>query len=313
MNYLDIKNGDINKNIYLLSGDDYLINETKNIIAQRLGVNKINITEFNDENFDEVDVINACNQFSFFNEKRIIYIYNVEKELNATQKQQFLNYENKPNLDCVLLINNNNAVFGFLKSAEIVECKPSEISINCFIENEFKIYGKKIDMVANKKLAGLCLNNMNRLKTEIKKICDYLNDCDIVTERIVEDLVVQDLELKVFDLTIALSNKNIQKSQELLFNMLNSGEPPIRILGLISGHFRRMFFAKINKGTAGELAKHLNCKEYAIIKAKSQADKFTAKQLKDIQNLILETDYNIKNGVFSQENALYYIIYKICN
>ena len=133
----------------------------------------------------------------------------------------------------------------------------------------------------------------------------------IVTSQIIDNLVSKDTELKVFDLTIALSAKNIQKAQQILYDMLQAGEPPIKILGLIAGHFRRMFFAKINKGTGAELAKALGCKEYAITKAKQQAEKFTAKQLKDIQNLILEVDYSIKSGAMTQENALYYLIFKI--
>ena len=57
----------------------------------------------------------------------------------------------------------------------------------------------------------------------------------------------------------------------------------------------------------------LGCKEFAITKAKEQGAKYSAKQLKDIQELILETDYNIKSGIMSQENALYYLIFAIVN
>ena len=93
--------------------------------------------------------------------------------------------------------------------------------------------------------------------------------------------------------------------------MLKAGEQPIKILGLISSHFRRVFFAKINKQSPQELASLLGCKEYAVVKAKQESANFSAKQLKDIQNLLLEVDYNIKSGLMAQENALYYLIMKI--
>ena len=212
-----------------------------------------------------------------------------------------------PNKDCVLLLENNNGFFDFIKTAEKIECVPSENYIYEFIKNEFEKNGKTISIFDIKKLSTYCLNNLNRINVEIKKICDYMCEEEVVTNEVIEELVSKDTELKVFDLTVALSNKDKEKSHQMLYDMLRADEPPIRILGLIANHFRRMFFAKINKGTNAELAKLLNCKEFAVSKAKQQAEKFTAKQLKEIENLILEIDYAIKSGEMTQENALRYI------
>ncbi|MBO7526839.1 MAG: TraM recognition domain-containing protein, partial [Clostridia bacterium] len=121
-------------------------------------------------------------------------------------------------------------------------------------------------------------------------------------------------EIKVFDLVDALSKRDIKKAHQILYGMQRQNEPIIKTLGLIAGHFRRLFFSKINKNkTNAELATQLGCKEYAISKAKQQAELFTASQLKNIENLILETDYNIKSGNMAQENGLYYLIFSIVN
>ena len=228
-------------------------------------------------------------------------------------KSLFLNYEKSVNVNCVLIILDNDKVFDFLKSAEVITCTPSDSYIDDFIKNEFKQKGKQIDFEIINKIKTNCLNNLNRIEIEIKKICDYLADNNVVAEEDVDLLVSKDTELKVFDLTVALSAKNIKKAQQVLYDMLKASEPPIKILALISNHFRRMFFAKINKGSSLELSKQLGCKEYAITKAKEQAVNFTAKQLKDIEGLLLEVDYSIKSGDMSQENALYYLIFKIVN
>ena len=108
-----------------------------------------------------------------------------------------------------------------------------------------------------------------------------------------------------------LGLKNINQALKVLNDMLLSGEAPIKILSLITGMFRRMMFAKINKSSLADLAKILGVKEYAMVKAKQYAEKFTAGQLKNIMNLLLEADYNIKSGQMTQENVLVYLVCKI--
>ena len=79
MNYQDIENSSIDKNVYLLKGDAFLCQDAKNKIIQKLNISKINISVFTDENYDTNNMINACNQFSFFNEKRAVVVQDLAK------------------------------------------------------------------------------------------------------------------------------------------------------------------------------------------------------------------------------------------
>ena len=153
---------------------------------------------------------------------------------------------------------------------------------------------------------------MLKLVNELNKLKAYLVGKNELTENIIDDLVYKDTELKVFDLTTALSSKNIKKAQEVLSLMFSSDEPPTKILALVYSHFRRLFFVKLNKDrTNAELAKLLNVKEFAITKAKEQAKNIPIIKLKQIDELCLEVDYMIKAGKMAQDNAIYYLIYKI--
>lgn len=311
MNYQELEKKDLTNNLYVLVGDGYLCGQAKMAIINKLGLAEINISEFNDENFDMLAIVNACNQFSFFNEKRAVVIKDVQKELTQSEKNMLIEYSKTPNKECYLIVIDGYSKFEFLKNVEVVECKAGEMFLQDFIKTEFEKNNKNIGFTEVKKLITNTLGNLNRITIEIKKICDYLGAREHVTSEDVDLIVSKDTELKVFDLTVALSTKDKERSHKLLFDMLKAGEPPIKILGLISGHFRRMFFAKINKGKDSDLAKMLGCKEFAVTKAREQALKFSAKELKDIENLILETDYAIKSGEMTQENALYYLIFKI--
>lgn len=300
----------INKNFYILKGDDFLCNMAKSYIISSLNLGDSSISEFDDENFDANNIVNSANQFSFFSEKRVVIIKNKFKELTVTEKDLFLNYEKNPNLDCTLVVIGCATNFDFLKSAETIEAKVSDAYIVNFIKKEFALQDLEIDNICAKKIVEYCLGNITRIKLEIKKICDYVKDGKVTAE-VIDLLVFKDTELKIFDLTDAMGKKNKSKALLLLNNMLKSGEVPQMILSLIAGQFRRMMFAKINKTSNSELAKALGCKEFAITKAKEQSNLFSAGQLKKILNLILETDYNIKSGLMAQENAIYYLVIAI--
>ena len=315
MNFHQLEKADINKSIYLLKGDAFLCLDAKKILIDRLNISEINVSVFTDENFDTNNIINSCNQFSFFNEKRMVIIQDIFKELSQDNKKRFENYSKNPNKDCLLVIIDSigSKTLDFIKEVEIIDCKPNQDYIINFIKEQFNKYNKNISLDNCKKLNDYCLGDLNRINLEIKKISDYLISKVEVLDSDIDKLVFKDTELKVFDLTNALGVKDGNKALKILYDMLQANEAPIKILALITGTFRRMMFAKINKGSNAELANALNCKEFAIVKAKESANKYSATQLKNILNLLLEADYNIKSGQMSQENVLYYLICKIVN
>lgn len=313
MNYQDLEKSCISQPIYLIKGDAFLCQDAKNKIIQKLNISKINVSLFTDENFDVNNTLNACNQFSFFSEKRMVIVQDLAKELTNDNKFRFDNYSKNPNIDCVLILIDtiSSKVFDFMKNVEVIECKPNDFFVQNYIKNNVEKLGNTISLQNCKKLNDYCLGNLNRITLEIKKLSDYIGKNKEITAQVIDNLVFKDTELKVFDLTNALGVKDGNRTLKILNDMITSGEPPIKILGLINANFRRMMFAKINKGSNTDLAKALNVKEFAIAKAKESASFFSASQLKNIINLLLEADYNIKSGVMSQENVLYYVVCRI--
>lgn len=314
MNYQVLQNAEISASVYLLKGDAFLCNKAKELIAQKLGINGLNTSVFTDENFDANSVINACNQFSFFDEKRMVVLTGLVKELNQDAKTTLQKYINNPNANCVLVLIDSlgSKFFDTFKNVEVVECTPTEYYITNHIKSQFAQKGYEISDQNASKLSTWCLGNLSRINVEIKKICDFLGENKTVTSQTIESLVTKDIEIKGFDLTNALGTKNMNLALGILNEMLMSGDSPIKILGIITGVFRRMMFAKINKGTTQELAKAFGVKEYAIQKAKEHAGNFSASALKDILNLLLNADYGIKSGQMSPENTIYYVVFKIC-
>lgn len=300
--------------IYILEGDAFFAEQTIKTIINHFGLSDLSVTLFNDENFDARSAICACQQFSFFNEKRVVIISDISKELNSEAKQLFSSYIKNPNKDCILLIKNTIAskTFDSFKDVPKIECKASEYFCQDYITNFFKQKGITPQGNAAKKIITYCLQDFTRINIELKKLAAYLNGKQVLTEQDVDDLVYKDTELKVFDLTTALSSKNIKKAQDILTQMFMAEEQPTKIIALIYSHFRRLFFVKLNKDkTNAELAKLLNVKEFAILKAKEQAAPIHILKLKQTEELCLNIDFMIKDGQMSPENAVYFLVYKI--
>ena len=187
-------------------------------------------------------------------------------------------------------------------------------SAKFFVKDNFKKNGKQIDDVVAQKLIDNCRAEILRIENEIQKLSSYALNKNVISMEDVDLLVACDIEIKIFELTDALGRKDIKKAHSVLMTMLQMGEKPTSLLSLIASNFRRVFFSKIKQNSTNlQIANELGCKEYAIVKAKEQAKKFSARSLKNIENLILEVEYNIKSGNMEAENALYFLIFAIIN
>ena len=82
---------------------------------------------------------------------------------------------------------------------------------------------------------------------------------------------------------------------------------------LIYKHFRRLFFVSITKESRSDLAKMLGVQEYAITKAQEQARLFSKRQLKEINDICIKLDYDLKNSNITVNNAIDLLVLKILN
>lgn len=313
MNYIEFKENFLEKNSYVIQGDESaLIIEAEKLIKSRLLLqgSEIDVSLFDDENFNINDFLCCVNQLPFFSDKRMVILKNIVK-LNDNDKDQILDYLHDQNKSCILLFidNLNNGVFkDFEKFCLKVECnKLSENKLVEFIVDSLKKEEKKISTDDARMIINLCYSNLELIKNELVKLNSY-GEKEITSE-IITNLVPVNLEYEVYELTNALGVKDADKSLKILTDMLKNNNNAI---GLISNYFRRMFFSLISDDLSSlEISKIFKVKEFAIVKARQQASKFGAKNLKAINELLLEVDYLIKCGKMQQENAVYYLVFNI--
>ena len=102
MNYTEfIKETNIS-NILALLGDDFLMKKSIEHIKKILGnLDNTSISIFDAEDYNCSSVLNACEQMSFFNEKRLVIVKNVL--LGEQDKARFTSYAKNPNWACYLV------------------------------------------------------------------------------------------------------------------------------------------------------------------------------------------------------------------
>ena len=298
-------------NFYLMQGEDiYLYDRAFAMIKDCANINfpDFNITKFDDENFNMQAVTDACQMLPMGDELKIVLVKNISK-LSENDKKILENYLKNPVLSTILVVFDYYDKFlQFKEMSTFVDCKRFDKNTAMgFIVRELEKRGKQISLDGCSQLVELCNGYLTRIVCELDKLAYYdLNETRI-TQKLVDEMVTKDNEYVVYELTEALGTKNADKAIQMLELMKKEQG----MIGLITNHFRRLFFISTSMIDDKSLASLLGVKEYAISKQRAQIKNFSKIQLKKIYSLLEEIDFSVKSGEFLQENALYYLVLSI--
>ena len=304
-----LKNG--LESCYLLQGDDYYLFERGLSMIKKacdITLEDFDYQKFDDDNFAAQTLVDSAQVLPLGGGHRLLAVKNVTK-LTESDKKTILEYLKNPVPSTVIVIVDFPGKFDFLKgSASIVDCKrfdrPTTAAV---LVNEFSKRGKQISGEAINALLDACNGLLTRAVNEVDKLAYFDLADPLVTKKLVDRLVTKDAEYVIFELTDALGRRDGDKAIKILGSL--DKEPGV--LGLITNHFRRLFFISTSELDDKTLAGLLGVKEYAISKQRAQVKNFSKMQLKKIYALLEKTDFAIKSGQMLQENALYFLILSI--
>lgn len=304
------------ENCYLLKGDDpFLLDRSYSLIydALNISMDDLNVSKFS-EQVDFEDVIKALNTLPVFAKYRLVYVKLSNKDFK-NEKQLGAYFENV-NPTSVLVVDEGNDDFlkSLAKEFTLVDCnRLSKEIVFPFVASELKKYNKTISKSACELLCDYTNNDLSKINNELIKLAGYIGDRDEISVDDIEKMVTKSTEFQIFELTEALARKNSKKVYDIL-EVMKSRKDEFRTLHpLIYKHFRRLFFVSITSGTRADLAKMLGVQEYAITKSQEQAKLFTKRQLKEINDICIQLDYDLKNSNITVNNAIDLLVLKILN
>jgi DNA polymerase-3 subunit delta len=304
------------KNNYILKGEDeYLLSHAYELIKEACNIElpELNLLAFK-EDIDFDSVVKALETLPIFVERKLIYVKLTSKDFkNESRLEEYLKNINTTSV-LVVSVGNTGYLKNLEKYFEIVDCnRLSKDIILPFVVNELKKYSKSINKDACELLCDYTNCDLSKITNELTKCVSYIGDRTIIEINDIMLLVGKSVEFQIFELTEALAKKNAVKVYEILSVIKTKKDEFRGLLALIYKHFRRLFMVSVSSETKSELAKSLGVHEYAITKSQEQARLFTKKQLKEINDVCHQLDYDIKQSNMTPENAIDYIVLKILN
>jgi len=304
------------KNCYFLKGEDeFLLNRAYELIkdACNIQLEELNLHIFK-EDIDFDNVAKALETLPVFVDKKLVFVKLTSKDFKNENKLE--DYFKNINSACVFVVNVGNT--GYLKSLEkhfeVVDCnKLSKDLIFPFVVAELKKYNKGILKDACELLCDYTNCDLAKIVNELAKLVSYIGDRENIQSSDVAMLVNKSVEFQIFELTEALAKKNAKKVYEILDVLKTKKDEYRGVLSLISKHFRRLFMVAITDSSKAEISKMLSVHEYAVTKAMEQAKLFSKKQLKEINEICGQLEFDMKKSNITPDNAIEYIILKILN
>lgn len=177
-----------------------------------------------------------------------------------------------------------------------------------WIRDRVKSYGGGIEPAAANLLAQNIGLNLRLLDQEIRKLRLYCGERQTITAEDVQVMVpyVQSADV-IFDMVDALGQRDPRRAASHLHRLLDVGEHPLGLFGMIVRQFRLLIQTRwlMDRGsTEGQIAERLKLHPYVAQKVRAQSTRFTLEQLHAAYRLLGATDLSIKRGLLEADVAL---------
>lgn len=174
-----------------------------------------------------------------------------------------------------------------------------------WIRDRTKAADGHISDPASQLLATFVGGDLRTLSNEIEKLATYAGIGKTVEPADVRLLVNQTGEVNVFALVDAAAQGQLKSALAALHRLLEAGERPERILGMLARQVRLLVQARelaSRRAGADETARVLGLVGFPLRKVQEQARLFTPDRVREMHTLTLAADVSMKTG--QQEPAL---------
>jgi len=318
---------------YLFHGEDeFSRSETLADLKKKMGdpgLVELNTTVFNGRKVTLEELKHACDSIPFMADRRLVIVEGLLTHLTSKGKKGALAAWQEEYLEKLTQylkhlpettrlvfvedksISKSNPVHRLALSDERGHVKefepPKTQKLDGWIRQRVKQKGGQISAAAVETLAAFVGNDLRLLDQEIEKLVIYAGGARPISEDDVRLLVSYVQEANIFEMVDALGQRDGRRAAQLLHRLLDAGEPPLALLGMIVRQFRIMIQVKELTGqrlSQQDMAARLKLHPFVVKKTTRQAMNFSMEQLEAIYGRLLETDVAIKTGQMDEVLAL---------
>ncbi len=186
--------------------------------------------------------------------------------------------------------------------------QPNARDLPQWVRERVATYGGEIEPRAAAILAQNIGTNLLLLDEEIRKLLLYVEEGATIRAEDVQVMVpyVQSADV-IFQMVDALGQRDPRRAATDLHRLLDVGEHPLGIFGMIVRQFRLLMqirWMSERHQTQQQIASRLKTHPFVVRKVMGQAERFTLEQLREAYRILMEADLSIKRGEIPAETAL---------
>lgn len=327
----DIKNDSLNNLIFLYGSENFLIRWCMNeVINRNVGEDEkeSNYFDYPGDSVTVGDILGKAMMASMFAGKRVIVVRNLpmlyrkssENELELERLLEFGQYTDQDTYVVLTLDSEHNdsltaSAKKLIKGCSSYDCERLTLpELRGFINKRFKTAGKFINAKQLDHLIDLTgytnresEYTLDELENDVAKLINATDDADITNE-LIEDLMVKEQDLFVFNFVDALVGNEHKRAMEMVLNILNKDDSnAMQLVALLTSQFEMMYDARQleRRGESiRDMAKKLGVNEYRFKKAFKASTRFTDEKLEELLTKLYQIDELIKTGDMDKDLAL---------
>jgi DNA polymerase-3 subunit delta len=314
---------------YVFHGDDpFSVHEALTSLMARMGdpsIAELNTTHLDGQAIDVGELIQHCSTIPFLADRRLIIVRGLLERIrgagrNAPEAKlldQLTSYlPHLPSTTRLIFVENIHLPKGHpilrladqTHQAHVQEfALPQGDQLLRWTQQRVRQVGGEIEPTALEALCSFVGSDLYRLDQEVQKLAAYTDGQRPITEADVLLLTPDAREASIFDLVDALGHRDGHTACQLYHQLLDAGEHPLGLLGMITRQFRLMVQIKELRPTlhtADAIARVLHQNPYPVRKILAQSQNYSTEQLRLVYHKLLDTDIEIKTGQIDAELAI---------
>ena len=291
---------------YVLHGpEEFFKREAMELLRQKVlgdADPKLCFMQADGEEAQPADIFDELRTRSFFGGSKLVVIRNAGPFL-ANHGEALLKYLKKPSRTNVLLLlpaqkPDGRTAVGKALSKGTIEClHPYDKDVPGWLAARARKLKIKLDRSGAQLLAQQIGADLMQLDMQLEKLATLAGPDGTVTEADVVAAVGHDKLVDIFKLTDAVADGQPGSALETLHRLLQLGDAPERVLGMLAWQFRKLRRMRrlLDEGVPrGQLAKKAGINPFFLDNVVSQARRLPPDALIGKQRMLHQTDWALK-------------------
>ncbi len=307
----EIKNGKYHSSYFLSGSNEYVSGE----IVQQLrtavlspGFESFDLEQFDaaDTSFDLGELTRAYRTPPMASQKRLTILTNVDK-LSDTQRKSLLSMlEASSETGILVMISHpeSKTTSGFYRKLRSLSRSedlknPKVYPLMKWIREYVQRSQCRIHEDAVKTIVEYLGKDQLSLAGELEKMVTYVGKEGLITQKDALAVLTSNMVSTVFDLTSAVGQRKKKEALSILTYLLDWGEMPEKILGILRNFFIRLrgFLVYKQRGVMRkDMASKMGVLYFVVNKELDYAGNFTEAELRQRLRLLCDAEVRIKSG-----------------